>query len=81
MNYLTGLASKHDPPDLCLLSSEDYRRETLVLDSSLSFLIVYILTSYKIQKTSMAPVERLPPTPSVACSCAGAAAQPRMCPP
>jgi hypothetical protein len=26
-----GLASNHDPPDLCLLSSWDYRREPLVL--------------------------------------------------
>jgi hypothetical protein len=29
MNYFPGLASNHDPPDLCLLSSEEYRRETL----------------------------------------------------
>jgi hypothetical protein len=26
-NFLPGLASNHDPPDLCLLSSEDYRCE------------------------------------------------------
>jgi hypothetical protein len=25
---LPGLALNHDPPDLCLLSSKDYRRET-----------------------------------------------------
>jgi hypothetical protein len=27
-NYLPGLASNYDPPDLCLLSSWDYRRES-----------------------------------------------------
>jgi hypothetical protein len=27
MNYLPGLASNCDPPDLCLLSSWDYRYE------------------------------------------------------
>jgi hypothetical protein len=27
MNYLSGLASNHDPPDFCLLSSLDYRCE------------------------------------------------------
>jgi hypothetical protein len=25
MNYLPGLASNHDPPDLCLFSTKDYR--------------------------------------------------------
>jgi hypothetical protein len=30
MNYLPGLASNHDPPDLSLLSSWDYRREPQV---------------------------------------------------
>jgi hypothetical protein len=29
-NYLPGLASNLDPPDLCLLSSQDYRRESPV---------------------------------------------------
>jgi hypothetical protein len=29
MNYLPGLASNHDPPDFCLLSSWDYRCEPL----------------------------------------------------
>jgi hypothetical protein len=29
MNYLPELASNHDPPDLCLLSSWDYGREPL----------------------------------------------------
>jgi hypothetical protein len=29
MNYLSGLALNRDPPDLCLLSSWDYRREPL----------------------------------------------------
>jgi hypothetical protein len=30
MNYLPRLASNCDPPDLCLLRSEDYRLELLV---------------------------------------------------
>jgi hypothetical protein len=30
VNYLSGLASNCDPPDLCLLSSYDYRCEPLV---------------------------------------------------
>jgi hypothetical protein len=34
MNYLTGLALNHDPPDLCFLSSYDYRREPPVLGKS-----------------------------------------------
>jgi hypothetical protein len=29
MNYLPGMASNLDSPDLCLLSSWDYRRELL----------------------------------------------------
>jgi hypothetical protein len=29
VNYLPGLASNFDPPDLCLLSSYDYRHEPL----------------------------------------------------
>jgi hypothetical protein len=29
MNYLLGLASNCDPPDLCLLTSQDYRHESL----------------------------------------------------
>jgi hypothetical protein len=28
-NYLPALASNHDPPDLCLLSSQYYRRDPL----------------------------------------------------
>jgi hypothetical protein len=28
-NYLPGVALNHDPPDLCFLSSWDYRREPL----------------------------------------------------
>jgi hypothetical protein len=27
VDYLPGLASNHDPPDLCLLSSWDFRQE------------------------------------------------------
>jgi hypothetical protein len=30
MNYLTGLASNCDIPDLCLLSNQDYRHEPLM---------------------------------------------------
>jgi hypothetical protein len=32
MNYLPGLALSHEPTDLCLLSSWDYRHEPLVPD-------------------------------------------------
>jgi hypothetical protein len=35
MNYLPGLALNCDPPDLCLLSSQDYRCEPLVPGPSL----------------------------------------------
>jgi hypothetical protein len=38
MNYLPGLASNHSPPDLCLLSSWDYRGEPLVPGLEISFL-------------------------------------------
>jgi hypothetical protein len=39
MNYLPGLVLNHDSPDLCLLSSWDYRREPLcpVVTSSCHF--------------------------------------------
>jgi hypothetical protein len=37
MNYLPGLASNCDPPDLCLLSSWDCRCEPPVPSSFLSF--------------------------------------------
>jgi hypothetical protein len=40
---LPGLASNHDPPDLCLLSSQDYRREPLVPGHVLIF-SYYIFT-------------------------------------
>jgi hypothetical protein len=30
VNYLPGLALNHDPPDFCLLSSEDCKSELLV---------------------------------------------------
>jgi hypothetical protein len=33
LNYFPGLALNRDPPDLCLLSSWDYRRGSLVPDS------------------------------------------------
>jgi hypothetical protein len=32
MNYVLGLGLNRDPPDLCLLSSWDYRRESPVPD-------------------------------------------------
>jgi hypothetical protein len=38
MNYLPVLASNHDCPDLCLLSSYDYRCEPLVLPAFLLLL-------------------------------------------
>jgi hypothetical protein len=34
VNYLHGLTLNHDPPDLRLLSSQDYRCESLALGSS-----------------------------------------------
>jgi hypothetical protein len=37
VNYLPGLASNLDPPDLCLLSSWDYRREPLPPAKCLDF--------------------------------------------
>jgi hypothetical protein len=44
MNYLPGLALNHSLPDLCLLSSQDYRREPLVPGRS-SVLIAWCLCS------------------------------------
>jgi hypothetical protein len=41
LNYLPGLASNRDPPDLCLLSSWDYRREHAV--SSQYFMVWGVL--------------------------------------
>jgi hypothetical protein len=38
---LPRLASNHDPPDLCLLSSLDYRCEPPAPSSILHFLNVY----------------------------------------
>jgi hypothetical protein len=37
-NYLPRLASNHEPPDLCLLSSWGYRNESPVPGSIFSFL-------------------------------------------
>jgi hypothetical protein len=37
MNYLPGLASNHDPSDLSLQSSLDYRHDPLVLYNSYHF--------------------------------------------
>jgi hypothetical protein len=38
VNCLPRLASNYNPPDLCLLSSKDYKREPLALSSNLLFL-------------------------------------------
>jgi hypothetical protein len=35
MHYLPGLASNFDPPDLCLLSGKDYKREPPVPSTAL----------------------------------------------
>jgi hypothetical protein len=37
VNYLARLASNFDPPDLCLLSSEDYKHEPLAPGKSAFF--------------------------------------------
>jgi hypothetical protein len=41
MNYLPGLAPNLDPPDLCLLSGQDYRCKPLVPGC---FLLTFNLT-------------------------------------
>jgi hypothetical protein len=47
MNYLFGLALKCDPPDLCLLSSWDYRREPSVSSPQPVFaLVIFYLFIY-----------------------------------
>jgi hypothetical protein len=48
LNYLPGLASNCDPPDLCLLSSWDYRHEPLAPSSSSLFLNEYINFKYSV---------------------------------
>jgi hypothetical protein len=47
MNNLPGLALNRDPPDLCLLSSWDYRREPLV--PALCFFILDFIEPQKRQ--------------------------------
>jgi hypothetical protein len=42
MNYLPELASNHDPPDFCLLSSEDYRWEALMAIFILLFFLFLV---------------------------------------
>jgi hypothetical protein len=37
-----GLASNHNPPDLCLLNSQDYRYEPPVQDQNKSFKFDYL---------------------------------------
>jgi hypothetical protein len=41
MNFLPGLASNHEPPDLCLLSSWEYRLESQWLALSL-YVFIYL---------------------------------------
>jgi hypothetical protein len=43
-NYLPRLASNHDPPDLCLPSSQDYKHEPL-MPGICRFLCVLILNN------------------------------------
>jgi hypothetical protein len=40
MSYLLGLAVNCDPPELCLLSGEDYRHEPPVPGSMCNFYMV-----------------------------------------
>jgi hypothetical protein len=47
MNYLPRLTSNCDPPDLCLLSSQDYRREPLVPSlTEFCFCFFFFLTEF-----------------------------------
>jgi hypothetical protein len=41
-NYLPRLALNRDPPDLCLLSSWDYRREPPAPGMTLNFVLVFL---------------------------------------
>jgi hypothetical protein len=50
LNYLPELASNHDSPDLCLLSSWDYRREARMPGFTL---ILYLLSSYNCSRNQI----------------------------
>jgi hypothetical protein len=49
MNYLPGLALNHAPPDLCILSSWDYRREPLCPAG----LVIFLMTAGAVQMLSV----------------------------
>jgi hypothetical protein len=57
-NILPWLALNHDPPDLCLLSSYDYRLELLHLASGISPILENMTIGQLTTFLSLVPEER-----------------------
>jgi hypothetical protein len=55
MNYLLRQTLNHDPPDLCLLSSQDYRHEPLGPSFSFFFFLKTTLCSSDWPSTHVPP--------------------------
>jgi hypothetical protein len=61
VNYLPRLAADRDPPDLCLLSSWDYRRESLVCNHQASlFPMIHRSPGHEITRPISLPLSLVP---------------------
>jgi hypothetical protein len=59
VSYLPGLASNHDPPDLCLLSNWDYSVSHWHLAIFNTFTMMYNLAYYLVLGIFIIPKEKL----------------------
>jgi hypothetical protein len=73
MNYLPELASNCDPPDLCFLSSKNYRYETLapssLLITDLFRVFIYFISFIHVCIQLLGHYSPLPLTPSLSPHC------------